>query len=485
MNTLRRISFLLTACLLAVVMAISGQIRLSAFVFPTAHATEGESGSVLTDLQRAYNFDPSIYPADSEDYSLQVIQVAEGENNELFIYVYQPSHYTKDLIATSITMHYGYSAYGSGLDPQLYDLELIDSDGVFDKYKVKNFSVPSDTNRFYNIISIFRRFDEVDGENSNNTSEKGFSIGQQWRAFNVNNNVVYEMNTFAVEEIEINLVSTIILEEGFSWDDLIPFTAQEHCSVHFVAFTPTNKNIDHIVQARLGYKERPVSSSYMELNGVYYFADENSSLFQPGAWSSEKYVTLNEGDSSSFNNSSIWNEQTFEWNRILTKDEFINTFNSQDVVFSADLFSDIEESTHVFCFKESSFKSSYYSSHGFYKVDYTEVGEVTILRLNYFDYSGNFYDVGVVSDKVNSSGIAGIAGSSLFNIDDIWVFLKIILGGLALILIIQIIGPFISPIISAVLSLIWKGIKIVFSATLSVLLFPLRLVGRLLGFKDD
>ena len=71
------------------------------------------------------------------------------------------------------------------------------------------------------------------------------------------------------------------------------------------------------------------------------------------------------------------------------------------------------------------------------------------------------------------------------DVDDIWAFLKIILGGLALIFIVQILGPFISPIISAVLSLIWKGIKIVFSAILSVLLFPLRLVGRLLGFKDD
>lgn len=71
------------------------------------------------------------------------------------------------------------------------------------------------------------------------------------------------------------------------------------------------------------------------------------------------------------------------------------------------------------------------------------------------------------------------------DVDDIWEFLKIILGGLALILIIQILGPFISPIISALLSVIWKCIKIVFSAILSVLLFPIRLVGRLLGFKDD
>ena len=67
---------------------------------------------VLEDLQKDESFKVEDYPAKADDYSLQIIQIAESVNGELFIYVYQPCHDTKDLVATYISMYSGYSETG-------------------------------------------------------------------------------------------------------------------------------------------------------------------------------------------------------------------------------------------------------------------------------------------------------------------------------------------------------------------------------------
>ena len=58
--------------------------------------SEIEYTSVLEDLVKDENFNIEEYPVIEENYSLQVIQIAESEDNELFIYVYQPSGQVKD-----------------------------------------------------------------------------------------------------------------------------------------------------------------------------------------------------------------------------------------------------------------------------------------------------------------------------------------------------------------------------------------------------
>ena len=65
-----------------------------------AFAEEVIYSDVLTDLQTDENFDVNNYPVNIEDYSLQVIQIAESVNGELFVYVYQPSGEQIDLQAT-------------------------------------------------------------------------------------------------------------------------------------------------------------------------------------------------------------------------------------------------------------------------------------------------------------------------------------------------------------------------------------------------
>ena len=63
-----------------------------------------EYSNVLEDLKRDKNFNLNTYPGKDNDYALYVIQIAESNKDELFVYAYQPSHYSHDLIATSITI---------------------------------------------------------------------------------------------------------------------------------------------------------------------------------------------------------------------------------------------------------------------------------------------------------------------------------------------------------------------------------------------
>ena len=113
---------------------------------------------VMTDLQKDENFNPDDYPAKADDYSLQVIQIAESSNRELFVYVYQPSDSTMDFTALSMNMFNGYSENGKDFHPLSYDLTLLSTNGVFDKYLVENYVVSSEMERWYNIVSIFRFF---------------------------------------------------------------------------------------------------------------------------------------------------------------------------------------------------------------------------------------------------------------------------------------------------------------------------------------
>ncbi|UKI52459.1 MAG: hypothetical protein L6V79_02950 [Clostridium sp.] len=46
---------------------------------------------VLDDLKKDTSFKPENYPTKADDYSLQIIQLAESTDKELFVYVYQPS----------------------------------------------------------------------------------------------------------------------------------------------------------------------------------------------------------------------------------------------------------------------------------------------------------------------------------------------------------------------------------------------------------
>ena len=93
-----------------------------------AHAAVAfDYSSVMEDLQSDLNFNAENYPIIENDNSLQVIQIAESVNGELFVYVYQPAA-RKDIKASSINIAremdnsagLGFKNYNLVLDLSLY-----------------------------------------------------------------------------------------------------------------------------------------------------------------------------------------------------------------------------------------------------------------------------------------------------------------------------------------------------------------------------
>ena len=81
-------------------------IALAPVFFPYArvYAETASYTDVLDDLRKDENFSPALYPEVADDYSLQVIQIAESQDRELFVYVYQPCQIVYPLVATDINM---------------------------------------------------------------------------------------------------------------------------------------------------------------------------------------------------------------------------------------------------------------------------------------------------------------------------------------------------------------------------------------------
>lgn len=112
-KTIHCIIAALTLCLAAI-------ICLCGFSLTAVYA-DGYS-EVLSDLRKSENFNMSDYPARQDDYSLKVITLAESEDNELFVYVYQPSGESKALRASSINISLG---TGDDLSYKNYKLRFI------------------------------------------------------------------------------------------------------------------------------------------------------------------------------------------------------------------------------------------------------------------------------------------------------------------------------------------------------------------------
>ena len=375
---------------------------------------------VLTDLRKDENFNIDDYPDLVNDYSLQVIQIAESENNELFLYVYQPSHRALDLLCTTISMYNGYSTNGKDFSPLLYELELVSTDGVFDKYVVKDYIVSTEGERWYNIVSIYRAFNETIDKHIEGgiTDEIAYSVGQQWHVYYMNDEMYYEMGTFKTLEVEIVTAGNIEYSNGFTMGSLAGL--YNYCDSHFVCFNVPDYVVSHIYDADVSYVSRPVT----EYSGMGV-PDDSYGEYET------KYVTLYDNDVVTFEGSG-WLGKTYNWNRISSSTDFVKNFENQGGVLGKTSIDRIASSQWVFAFCET--EIDVISSNGWTIVSSTEVSKVTILRLHFVDITGRYYNLGVVADRVTEDDITdGVAGGLDF--DRLWEkILKAIIIAVGLIL---------------------------------------------------
>ena len=368
----------ITALFLAVLVCFQS-VSISVF----ADEVEIEYTDVMTDLQSDENFNTADYPSVADDYSLQVIQIAESINGELFVYVYQPCGETKELTATSIRL----ATPVAGIDSEWrdYNLSLLSSEGVFDKYIVEDFTIKSDSIRYYDITAIYREFDEsIDDETDENyeqtINEVVYEVGQQWTVFTVNGVVSYSMLETETITITDKIVGYIRYPDGYS----LSVTA---CDSHFVAFS-TDRDIEKLYEVDVSY----VWISYAQTTAVGTGTNKSVTGGPETA-----IVSLNVEDTGENDGDKLFGKK-YTWNRIERVSNFISN-ESEDLNLSSANLSDLQGKQWILRFVDTEYVSSPLANN---YVSWTEISEVTILRLK-FETDGIVYNLGVVDNKQTGS----------------------------------------------------------------------------------
>ena len=375
----------LTLCLAAI-------ICLCSFLLTAVYA-DGYS-EVLSDLRKSENFNMSDYPARQDDYSLKVITLAESEDNELFVYVYQPSGENKALRASSVNISLG---VGDDLSYKNYKLRFINCEGVFYKYVVEGLTVSFSPERYYSISSIFRPFDEsIDkqAEDGNKITEVVYEVAKQY-CFTTKDGKPY-VETVDIQTIEVTdkFVGFVRYLDGFN-------LYVGACDSHFVAFD-TDKPMDKLLEADVYYTSQSYSYSFITFVGESRTFGEKQ----------DSYAYLTYTDRVEHNGGGLF-AGTYTWDRIETVDEFISENEGWQNVYSGAII-DVNVANQIteegkaaligkkWVLRFAETKYSITSGMGTTSSSSTLVGDVTILRLK-FETDGKVYNLGVIDNKQTGS----------------------------------------------------------------------------------
>ena len=405
---------------------------------------------VLDDLKKDASFNPGNYPTKADDYSLQIIQLAESVNKELFVYVYQPSGKAKDFKASSINIS---TTVNDSISYHNFKLEFLNSDGAFYKYKVVGLTVKDDAVRYYAISSIYRPFDEnIDkpASGGNTVTEVNYAVNKQY-CFGEINGKPY-VNCVDIETIVVTdkFVGFVRYKDGFK-------LYVGACDSHFVAFN-TDKPIDKLLEADVYYTTQKYSSSFVPIAG------ENEEFGEK----TEKYAYLKYTDKVEHTVGGLF-AGTYKWDRIQSIDDFIKNENKDNIYHGAVIdvkyatklndaaMKELKGKKWVLRFTETSYQMNGYPT-GATVENSTFVGDVTILRLK-FETDSITYNLGVIDNKQSGS-------KDPVNETEIDVSLnnrgKTILYLLLLILLLVLLAPILPYVLQAivwVISLPIKGIK--------------------------
>lgn len=421
-------------------------------------AATSDYTDVLDDLKKDQDFSVRNYPKKPLDYSMTVIQIGESEQGELFIYVYQPIGQTRTLLATSINIS---TSINENLRYENYTLTLLNSSETLYKYKVDDFAVQQNAVRYYDISSIYRKWNQsIDGEaeSGNTVSEVALAVGQWWTATTVGKEVCYTMLETEVVQITNQSVGFRRYSEGVTWSWNIQVGA---CDAHFFAFS-TKHDIDRLISADLEF----FTQNYTKKNGKTTLESKV-----------KHFITLYYDDFAEVDGGG-WFGKKARWDRMVSSEEFL----SSDLEFTDDERAMFSQYQWVLNFYETSFNleentwipafiplfgyaitgdSSYLG-----EIAGTLVSEVSLMRLE-FEYGGKIYNLGVVSNKQSGGGNPSNPKDN--NLVD---GVRIAIGLIALIVLLVLFYPILSPILNAIA----KGIVWIVTA-------PFKALGKL--FDND
>lgn len=383
------------AAVLAVLLFIS-----SAASSVLAYADEPsnfEYTDVLDDLNKS-QINLTDYPQKDNDYTIDIITIAESVNGELFIYVYQPGGSSTDLRASSINIS---TETGDLISYFNYDLQLINSSGVFYKYIVKNFTVKNDEVRYYSITSIYRPFIEGVDEQAgydNKITEVPFAVSRQYGITTVDGQTTIECLDIETIVIDNKFVGYASYTNGFHLN-------YSRCHSHFVAFS-TDRPIDKLIEAEVHY----TTQSYYSYTAPFSGTEVTWGDVIPHK------VKLNYKERVEHEGGLLpWLHKTYTWDRIETVSQFISEVDNASipvysgVILNASLGNQLTDDARdalrdkqwVLRFAETSFDQ--YTGDGITTNSLVLVGDVTILSLK-FEHLGKTFNLGVIDNKQTGSG---------------------------------------------------------------------------------
>lgn len=425
---------------------ILSAVLVSIFAVPTYNSYASilidgiEYSTVLEDLQSDSSFNVESYPLKEKDYSLQVIQIAESENKELFIYTYQPSGEIGNLTATSINISTGIE---ENLNYKNYKLSLLNSSGTLYKYKVKDFVVKDDALRYYDISSIFRNWNgniDEETENDNEITEVPYEVAKLYTAVTVNGIVSYTCK-------DTDIIEVIGKYAGFlRYNNSVIFNST-WTDAHFVAFS-TNYEIDNLIEAKVSY----VETLYKRVgNGLF---QESTTEILDGPYDREVSFTADDEGDLLVNNS--WFPHNYSFKRIISVSEFKEI---EDLTSSAS--ENLEGMQWVLRFAETERKGGYDNTTD--GATWYDVSNVTILMLK-FETNGVVYNLGVVDNKQSGDDVPDNVIIYPW-LEQLLIILSIILGIIVIVLFF--------PVIKFLIVCLWN-----------LLSFPFKLIKSIFKKRD-
>lgn len=480
--------FYITAALIGAIIFIFlffiGGVRLS-HAAPVYAESAGYT-NVLDDLKKDPNFNENEFSEKNDDYSLQVIQVAESENGLLFLYVYQPCFNSKKLFATGVNLSIFEVANGT----QLYNLTFVNNSDVFCKYLLKDFKVSENSTRYYNISAIYRKWEnDVDGEtgNDNTANNKSYQVGAVFKVETIDGEKKYSKNpTYVVNIIDpytgyfIYTASSPVPKPG-----LIGGGSWEITDSHYVAFS-TDWEITQLKNADVHYYYKSANGIANTFYGfdcgqtVEYGKEQNTTAFV----SHDKQETVDVGDSY------FWGtKKKYTFDTIQTTAEVIATEKNLTDATKENL----QKRQWVLRFLTTERTQVETNILGYkkYKVGFTKVERVTVLRLE-FDSNGKIYNLGAVSDTYTGSGKPGNAeekepetllawlermtGLSQKSWKGIFIAVPILIVIAILIPIFSAIFPVFGNCVVTVLKGLGNGVMLVFRIIANIIIFLLKAV---------
>lgn len=431
-------------------------------------ASEKTPSNVIDDLEVDDTFDINNYPKKDFDSSTElsdmanVINIAENENNQLYIYVYQPYYSAFPFKLDSISMSTENTSNGNYSEGSIksYDLEFCNSYETLYKYLIKDYQISNDAYRYYGLVAMWRPFIEgLDSMASGAVDQKvSISIGQQWCVYTLNDSIKYEMATFDTLEITPVFTGTFEFSNGFSLGNISGSFSWGNS--HFICFNAENYVIKHIYDADMTYQMRSVSESFISFSGTNYEYGDYE----------EKFITLTDIDSVTYKGNGLFAKE-YNCNRIMSSSDFIANYQSQNINVDSEVENKIKSSQWVFSFTETQYSMVTYI--GGYTSYYYECADVTILRLHFMDINNKIYNLGVVMDKTTADTIPdGNAGPDF---SSIWNVLKYVLLILGVILVLLALGLLL-PIASIIFKVLFYVIKIIFKGLVWIITAPFKLI---------